>query len=156
MSKIRVLVGTKKGAFRKRRVTERIRGARQARQGVDAVLARPGGLSYLEIPAHDARQSAAFYEKVLGWSLSEDDNQHLKFSDPSGHLIGRWVIGRAISREPGLLPFIYVNRIRAVVKKAVLAGGEMIKAPYAEGTLLVAVVRDPAGNVLGLWQNTGR
>ena len=37
--------------------------------GVDPSLARHGGLSYLEIPAVDVRQSAAFYEKVLGWNL---------------------------------------------------------------------------------------
>jgi predicted enzyme related to lactoylglutathione lyase len=41
--------------------------------GVDASLARHGGLSYLEIPAIDPRQSAAFYEKVVGWNVRGDD-----------------------------------------------------------------------------------
>jgi len=31
-------------------------------------------------------------------------------------------------------------------------GGEVVKAPYPEGNLWVATVRDPAGNMIGLWQ----
>ena len=43
--------------------------ARSKETGVGAKLARNGGLSYLEIPAIDARHSAVFYEKVFGWNL---------------------------------------------------------------------------------------
>ena len=32
-------------------------------------------------------------------------------------------------------------------------GCEIVKAPYAEGALRVATVRDPAGNVIGIWQD---
>jgi hypothetical protein len=72
--------------------------------GVDARLARHGGLSDLEIPALDARQSAVFYEKVLGWKIRGRETDDPRFHDATGHLIGRWVTGRAISRERGLLP----------------------------------------------------
>jgi len=68
---------------------------------VDARLARHGGLSYLEIPAVDARQSAAFYEHVLGWRIGRRETEDPRFEDATGHLIGRWVTNRAISREPG-------------------------------------------------------
>jgi len=124
--------------------------------GVGARLARHGGLSYLEIPAVDARQSAAFYQKVLGWNLRGQDTDDPRFDDATGHLIGRWVTGRAISREPGLLPFIYVSHIDDAVERVVAHGGEVIKAPYPEGNLWVATVRDPAGNVIGLWQQGPR
>jgi predicted enzyme related to lactoylglutathione lyase len=120
--------------------------------GVDAALARHGGLSYIEIPAIDARQSAAFYGKVLGWNVQDADTNHPKFMDQTGHLLGRWVTGRAIAREPGLLPYIYVKGIEEVVKRAVAHGGQIVKAPYIEGNLWVSTIRDPAGNVIGLWQ----
>ena len=120
--------------------------------GVDAHLARHGGLSYLEIPAIDLRRSAAFYEKVLGWNLEWRSSDDPRFGDRTGHLIGRWVTGRAISREPGLLPYIYVDRIDDAVERVATHGGEVIKAPYPEGDLWVATVQDPAGNVIGLWQ----
>jgi predicted enzyme related to lactoylglutathione lyase len=120
--------------------------------GVDASLARHGALSYLEIPAIDARQSAVFYEKVLGWRVHGDDLDHPKFSDQTGNLIGRWVIGRAIHRKPGLLPYIYVDDIADVVTRVTAQGSEIIKAPFPEGNLLISIIRDPAGNVIGLWQ----
>ena len=123
---------------------------------VDASLARHGGLSYLEIPADEPRRSANFYEKVLGWKVEGRDTDHPKFSDLTGHLIGRWVSGRAISREPGLLPYIYVERIDDVVNRVAPSGGEIVKSPYLEGNLRVATIRDPAGNIIGLWEETGR
>jgi|SRR5579862_600709 len=124
--------------------------------GVDAVLTRHGGLSYLEIPAVDARQSATFYEKVCGWNIEQREDNDFRFAEPTGHLIGRWVAGRAISRRPGLLPYIYVNHIQEAVKQVKEYCGEVIKAPYTEGNLLVATIRDPAGNVIGLWEEAPR
>jgi len=120
---------------------------------VDACLARPGGLSYLEIPAIDIRKSVAFYEKVLGWKVRDRDADRCKFTDQTGHLIGSWVMDRAVHRKPGWLPYMYVDRIRVAVKRVAAHGGKIVKAPYPEGNLLVAVVRDPAGNLLGLWQD---
>jgi predicted enzyme related to lactoylglutathione lyase len=122
--------------------------------GVDAILARHGGISYLEIPATDPRKSANFYANVLGWEVEVRETGEAKFSDPSGHLIGRWIPGRPISREPGLVPYIYVDQIADVVSRVVPNGGEVVKAPYPEGDILVATVRDPAGNYLGLWEAT--
>lgn len=129
---------------------------RTSSTGVGASLARHGGLSYLEIPAVDPRQSAVFYEKVFGWNLRERDTDDPRFDDATGHLIGRWVPGRAISREPGLLPYIYVDRIDDAVGRVVAHGGEVVRPPYVEGNLWVAVFRDPAGNVIGLWQEGPR
>jgi len=120
--------------------------------GVDARLARHGGLSYLEIPAVNPRQSAAFYGQVLCWNIGGRETDDPRFEDATGHLIGRWVTGRAMSREPGLLAYFYVDRIDAAVGRVVAHGGAVVKAPYSEGDLWVATVRDPAGNVIGLWQ----
>ena len=124
--------------------------------GVDQSLARHGGLSYLEIPAVDARQSAAFYEKVLGWNIQWLENDDQRFSDATGHLIGRWIIGRMVSREPGLLPYFYVDNIDTAVESVTAHGGEVVRPPYPEGNLWVATVSDPAVNVIGLWQQGRR
>jgi predicted enzyme related to lactoylglutathione lyase len=130
--------------------------AQSSDTGVGACLARHGGLSYLEIPAVDARRSAAFYEKVVGWILRDHDTDDPRFSDATGHLIGRWVTGCAISREPGLLPYIYVDDIDRAMERVAAHGGEIVKPPYPEGNLWVATIRDPAGNVIGLWQQGPR
>jgi uncharacterized protein len=120
--------------------------------GVDNRLARHGHVSYLEIPALDTEQSAAFYEAVFGWHIRGHDTGRPSFDDPSGDLIGRWVTGRTVSREPGLLPYIYVDRIDDIVGRIVTQGGEVVKPPYPEGDLWVATFRDPAGNLMGVWQ----
>jgi predicted enzyme related to lactoylglutathione lyase len=129
---------------------------RDSSTGVEVRLARHGRLSYLEIPAIDPRQSAAFYENVLGWSIEWRGSDDLRFDNATGHLIGRWVTGRAIAREPGLLPYIYVDRIDDAVERVAAHGGAVVRAPYPEGNLWVATVRDPAGNLIGLWQEGPR
>jgi predicted enzyme related to lactoylglutathione lyase len=120
--------------------------------GVDASLARPGGLTYLEIPAMDVRQSSTFYANVLGWKSRGEDADPSRFSDPAGQLIGRFILDRHAARQPGLLPFVYVDDTDDAVQRAIEHGGEIVKPPYAEGNLRVAIVRDPAGNVIGLWR----
>jgi predicted enzyme related to lactoylglutathione lyase len=122
---------------------------------VESRLARHGHVSYLEIPAVDTEQSAAFYEAVFGWFIQRRASGHVSFDDRSGDLIGGWVTGHPVSREPGLLPFIYVDRIDDVIERIMSHGGEVVKPPYPEGDLWVATFRDPAGNVMGVWQARG-
>jgi uncharacterized protein len=124
--------------------------------GVEARLARHGGLSYLHIPAVNVHQSAAFYEQVFGWKIHGRDTGHPGFDDGTGHVGGAWVTDQAISREPGLLPYIYVDHIDDTIEQVEARGGEIVKAPSPEGNLWVATFRDPAGNVLGLWQEGPR
>jgi uncharacterized protein len=119
---------------------------------VDNRLARHGHVSYLEIPAVDVQQSAAFYQAVFGWRIEPRDSGHISFDDLSGDLIGRWVSGRTIARTPGLMAYIYVDRMDDVVARIVAHGGEVVKPPYEEGNLWVATFRDPAGNLMGIWQ----
>src|SRR5438067_371065 len=119
---------------------------------VENRLARHGHVSYLEIPAVDPEQSATFYEAVFGWNVRRRDDGDRSFDDGSGDLIGRWVTGRAASREPGLLPYIYVDGIDGVVQRIAAQGGQVVEPPYPEGDVWVATFRDPAGNLMGVWQ----
>ena len=115
-----------------------------------------GRLSYIQIPALDVRASAAFYEKVFDWKLRGGGDNHFSFTDATGDMIGAWVTGRAISSEPGVLPYIYVHGVDATLERVVASGGALVKPPYPEGDLWVATFRDPAGNVIGVWQQGER
>ncbi|HEX4123609.1 MAG TPA: VOC family protein [Tepidisphaeraceae bacterium] len=130
--------------------------ASEAANTVDPTLTRHGGLSYLEIPAIDVRRSAEFYAAVLGWRVEHIEEGRAKFSDPGGHLIGRWIAGRKAARSQRLSPYFYVNRIDEAMANVLTHGGEVVKGPYAEGNLRIAAVRDPAGNFIGLWQDSAR
>ena len=135
-------------------MTEKSSEKTEASSGV-GVLARPGGISYVEIPAVDAQQSAAFYKQVFGWNVRVQ-GAHVSFDDASGYVSGAWSTERSISREPGVLPYIYVDRIDETLAKVTARGGEVVRAPYPEGDLWVATLRDPAGNVIGVWQQGPR
>jgi hypothetical protein len=112
---------------------------------------RVSGVSYLRIPAEDPRASAAFYEAAFGWSL-RGDPEDPSFEDGTGHVIGHFVTDQAIAGEAGVRPYIFVERVDETLEKVVAHGGEVVTKPYPEGDLLVATFRDPAGNVLGVWQ----
>jgi uncharacterized protein len=111
-----------------------------------------GGISYLHIPAIDVHEAAHFYEDVFGWAVRDHESDRPTFDDGSGHVSGAWMTDQAVARDPGLLLFIYVDHIDDVVKRIAEHGGETVRAPYAEGNLTVATFRDPAGNLLGLWE----
>ena len=54
--------------------------------------------------------------------------------------------------RPGILPYIYVTDLDDTLRTAAERGAELITPPYPEGNLKIATIRDPAGNVIGIWQ----
>lgn len=116
--------------------------------------AQPNSITYIQIPAADTRASAGFYEAVFGWKTS-GSGAHVSFEDANGHMIGAFITDRAIAREPGVLPYIYVASIEDTIETIRKHGGEIVRERYDEGDLWVATFRDPAGNVMGVWQMRG-
>jgi hypothetical protein len=118
--------------------------------GVEASVARPGGVSYLAIPARDVPRSAEFYRAVFGWELRGDPDQP-SFSDGTGHVIGHWRTDLDVAGDAGVRPYVYVQDLPAALQRAEASGADVIAGPYPEGSLRIAVVRDPAGNAIGIW-----
>jgi predicted enzyme related to lactoylglutathione lyase/uncharacterized glyoxalase superfamily protein PhnB len=110
---------------------------------------------YVEIPAIDATASARFYQSVFGWEIRDGESSRPRFDDASGNISGAWVTGREAAREPGLLPYVWVDDIEATVGLVEAHGGEIVKAATPDapgGNCWIASFRDPAGNVMGLYQ----
>ena len=116
---------------------------------------RPAALSYLQIPAADAEASGRFYAGAFGWTV-EGRPGHVSFADGSGHVIGAFVTDRTAAGDSGVLPYIYVSSVDRALEQVAAHGGGVIKAPHPEGALWVATFRDPAGNVVGVWQQGPR
>lgn len=112
---------------------------------------RVGGISYVRIPAVDPPRSAAFYEAVLSWRL-RSEGEDPSFEDGTGHVIGHFMTDPKVAGEAGVRPYIFVERVAETLDKVIAQGGEVVEAPYPEGDLCVATFRDPAGNVIGVWQ----
>ena len=115
-----------------------------------------GKVCYIEIPAVDVRRSTAFYEKVFGWRTRQRGNGSIAFDDTTGQVSGTWVLGRPPATSPGLLLYIMVDSVAATIDAVIAHGGELVQPIGADAPEITARFRDPAGNVMGLYQEPGR
>jgi uncharacterized protein len=111
-----------------------------------------GKICYVEIPAVDIQGSAGFYEKVFGWKTRKRSNGTLAFDDGVGEVSGTWVLGRPAMTAPGLLIYVMVDSVSETIDVILAQGGELVQAIGGDAPEITARFRDPAGNVLGLYQ----
>ncbi|MDQ6886945.1 MAG: VOC family protein [Gemmatimonadota bacterium] len=111
-----------------------------------------GKICYVELPATDVGRSASFYETVFGWRIRERGNGQIAFDDPTGQVSGTWVLGRSVAAKPGLLLYIMVDSAAAACDAVVANGGELVQPIGADAPEVTARFRDPAGNVIGLYE----
>ncbi len=115
-----------------------------------------GKICYLEIPASDISQSAAFYEQVFGWRTRKRSDGHLAFDDGVGEVSGSWVLGRKPMAEVGLMIYIMVDSVERTIEKVKANGGKIVQSIGADAPEITARFTDPFGNILGLYQEPGR
>jgi uncharacterized glyoxalase superfamily protein PhnB len=106
-----------------------------------------GKICYLQIPATDVERSSRFYHDAFGWELRRRGDGAIAFDDAVNEVSGTWVTGR----EPGIMVHVMVADLEATLEAIRSAGGEVLDAD-AEPHERVGHVRDPAGNVLGVYQ----
>jgi predicted enzyme related to lactoylglutathione lyase len=114
-----------------------------------------GKICYIEIPATDIDRSAGFYSEAFGWELRERGDGHIAFDDTVGEVSGTWVLDRSPSSQPGLMIYVMVADADAAVDGVMRAGGEIVQAIDPAARERVARFRDPAGNVLGIYEQPG-
>jgi uncharacterized protein len=115
-----------------------------------------GKVCYIQIPAEDINQSAAFYTAVFGWKVRKRDDGSIAFDDGVGEVSGTWVTGRKAASEPGLLVYIMVDSITAAVEAVIANGGRIVQPIGMDTPELTARFSDPAGNVFGLYQQPAK
>ena len=111
-----------------------------------------GKICYIEIPATDIQRSAEFYKKVFGWQIRQRGDGNTAFDDTIGEVSGTWILGRPAATEPGLLVYIMVDSVAKTVEAVIANGGEIAQPPGLDAPEITARFRDPAGNVMGLYQ----
>jgi predicted enzyme related to lactoylglutathione lyase len=114
-----------------------------------------GKICYLELPAVDVARSAEFYAKAFGWKMRQRGDGHTAFDDPTGAVSGAFVLGRPAAGTPGLLVYIMVDSVAAALESILAIGGELAQPMGVDAPEITARFRDPAGNVLGLYQEPG-
>ncbi len=111
-----------------------------------------GKICYIELPAVDIARSADFYGRVFGWNIRTRSDGDIAFDDAVGEVSGTWVRGRPPSSEPGLLVYVMVDDVTAALAKIVESGGKVVQAIGADAPEITARFSDPAGNIMGLYQ----
>ncbi len=114
-----------------------------------------GKICYIEMPATDIARSADFYGRVFEWNIRQRGDGHTAFDDAAGEVSGTWVLGRPPSPAPGLLVYVMVDSVAATLESIVANGGEIVQPIGADAPEITARFRDPAGNVIGLYQQPG-
>jgi predicted enzyme related to lactoylglutathione lyase len=116
---------------------------------------RTGKICYIEIPAVNISESAQFYQRAFGWHIRQRDDGSTAFDDTVGAVSGTWVSGRPPSNAPGLVVSIMVVSAATTIETIIAAGGEIVQPVNPDEHEVYALFRDPAGNVLGIYQQPG-
>jgi predicted enzyme related to lactoylglutathione lyase len=111
-----------------------------------------GKVCYIEIPATDIARSAEFYSRVFGWNIRKRGDGSTAFDDGVGEVSGTWVLGRPPADQPGLLIYIMVDSVAATIHLIGANSGEIVQPIGADAPEITARFRDPAGNIIGLYQ----
>jgi predicted enzyme related to lactoylglutathione lyase len=121
-----------------------------------AEITRPtvgnGKICYLEIPALDIGKSSQFYQAVFDWHIRRSVEGRVAFDDGVGEVSGTWVTGRPPSTTAGIVISIMVDDIKAVVESVAAHGGRIVQPIGKDAPELTAWFTDPAGNLMGLYQ----
>ena len=105
-----------------------------------------GQIEYLQIPARDLAESAAFYRDVFGWSVEDGA---ASFEAPG--VIGQWVTDRLPANGGGPLLWLGARAMWATLFNVTQHGGKVHGHPQLDRQERWLVeIDDPAGNRLGL------
>ncbi|PYT26004.1 MAG: glyoxalase [Acidobacteria bacterium] len=115
-----------------------------------------GKICYIELPATDIARSAEFYKRVFGWNIRKRGDGHTAFDDTTGQVSGAWVLGRPSASAPGLLFYVMVDSVAVTIDLVMANGGDIVQPIGADAPEITARIRDPGGNIVGLYQEPGR
>ena len=105
-----------------------------------------GQIGYLQLPALDVAQSAAFYETLFGWSV---DLTYGSFEAPG--MIGQWTTERVPVATGGPVVWICADQLAPTLAHTVAAGGKVQGRPQLDdGERWLVEIDDPAGNRIGV------
>lgn len=115
-----------------------------------------GKICYIEIPATDIQTSATFYSNVFGWKLRKRGDGAIAFDDGVGQVSGVWVTGRKPMSEVGLLIYIMVDSVESTIEAIKANGGKIVRPIGMDVPEITARFSDPAGNIIGLYQEPAK
>lgn len=114
-----------------------------------------GAPIWVDLMSSDRDASEAFYTSLLGWEASEPNADFGGYTDLA--LAGEGVAGLMPTQEGDpadvWMVYLHVKDAAATVTAATKAGGTVVVEPMPIADLgVMAVVLDPGGSAVGMWQ----
>lgn len=119
-----------------------------------------GMFSYSDLQTTDERAALDFYTRLFGWSVDEQpmgEGQTYYMFQKNGKVVGAAARQQDHQRENGVPPmwntYFTVSDVDLKAKEVERAGGTVLAPPFdVFDAGRMAVVSDPAGGVLSIWQ----
>lgn len=95
-----------------------------------------------------ARDSVRFYEKLLGWSVTDGPPGMTMLAGPKGPFA-------AVGGEEGVvgwIPYAEVDDVDAATERATQLGASLLKPKTRGPAGEFSIMRDPGGAAIALWQ----
>ena len=112
-------------------------------------------VSHFEIPARDLERAARFYREAFGWTVEPvpwEGHPYYKVRGAAGKAIGGGIVPASEGYDHPLLVIQVTGDMEAWIERIAEAGGTVDQPPAPVGDFgRFAKVRDPEGNLLGLW-----
>ena len=108
-------------------------------------------VDFFAINADDVPRARNFYKSVFGWNVRTRGDGSVAFDDGAGEVSGTWVRSRPPA-DLGLLIYIMVDSVASTCDLVIAHGGRIVQAIGADAPEITARFTDPAGNILGLYQ----
>ncbi|MGY1742222.1 MULTISPECIES: VOC family protein [unclassified Blastococcus] len=121
-----------------------------------------GRVVHFEIPFDDGDRARAFYKEAFGWQVQEmpEMGYTLVMTGPSGEqgpsepgFVNGGMLARELAATPGPVVVVDVESIDVALERIGELGGSTVTGKVPVGDMgFAAYVRDPEGNVVGLWE----
>jgi predicted enzyme related to lactoylglutathione lyase len=96
-------------------------------------------------------EAAAFYEKLLGWNVSEGPPGMTMLARDAGPFAA--IAAKKVEAE-GWVPYVQVDDVVAATKRALALGAQLLEPETRGPAGTYSVVRDPGGALVALWQKS--
>jgi uncharacterized protein len=127
-------------------------------EGSNEMDKTPGIFSWNELMTRDAAASAKFYTALFGWSCEEMDMQgytYSMFKSGDRAVCGMFALSPEAESMPVMwMPYVTVEDLEASVARAKELGATVHKEITTIQVGRFAILADPQGAVIGLWQFT--
>lgn len=110
--------------------------------------------AWVDITSTDAPASRAFYAELFGWRLRTVESLDYALVEPGPGTLPGGIGSADEAHPPGVTTYFSVPDVDLTLIRATALGAKVATAPWSvPGLGRMAVILDPDGNRVGLWQD---